>query len=187
MNRALAVICLSNFFAASASRITDPVLPQIAADLNVDTHSAALLATAFALPWVIAQPIFGPLGDLIGKARVIRVNIIILLAATVVGAFTSDFTSLFLSRIVAGIATAGVMPVGFALSGDITPPNERQVNIGRVVGAGMSGQLMGAIIAGLLGDVVGWRGVFIGASLGLVMSSVVVFFGLRNVAERIEA
>jgi predicted MFS family arabinose efflux permease len=181
MTRAMAVICLSNFFAASASRITDPVLPQIAADMQVDVQSAALLATAFALPWVVAQPIFGPLGDLIGKTRVIRVNLVILLASTIVGAVTKDFNSLFISRIVAGIATAGVMPVGFALSGDLTPPDERQVNIGRVVGAGMSGQLLGAVIAGLIGDVVGWRGVFVAAAVGLVLSSVIVFIGLRNV------
>ncbi|HET9903217.1 MAG TPA: MFS transporter [Xanthobacteraceae bacterium] len=182
MTRALAVICLSNFFAASASRITDPVLPLIAADLNVDVQAAALLATAFALPWVIAQPIFGPLGDLIGKTRVIRVNLIILLASTLVGAVTKDFTSLFLSRVAAGIATAGVMPVGFALSGDLTPPSERQVSIGRVVGSAMAGQLLGAVVAGLLGDVVGWRGVFFGAACGLVFSTVIVFAGLRHVA-----
>lgn len=181
MTRALAVICLSNFFAASASRITDPVLPQIAADLQVDVESAALLATAFALPWVVAQPIFGPLGDLFGKTRVIRINLVLLLASTIFGAVSTDFLSLFLSRIAAGIATAGVMPVGFALSGDLTPPSERQVSIGRVVGAAMAGQLLGAVIAGLIGDAVGWRGVFIATSVGLMFSTVIVFIGLRNV------
>ncbi|MBX6424823.1 MAG: MFS transporter [Variibacter sp.] len=184
MTRVLAVICVSNFFAASASRITDPVLPQIAADLGVDVHAAALLATAFALPWVIAQPIFGPLGDLIGKTRVIRVNLVILLASTFVGAFATHFTVLFASRVVAGIATAGVMPVGFALSGDLTPPEKRQVGIGRIVAASMSGQLLGAVAAGLLGDFVGWRGVFVGAGCGVAFAAVVVLIGLRKVGEQ---
>jgi predicted MFS family arabinose efflux permease len=181
--RALAVVCLSNFFAASASRITDPVLPQIARDLNVDVNSAALLATAFALPWVIAQPVFGPLGDLVGKTRVIRVNLFILLVSTLAGAFATSFALLFAARIAAGIATAGVMPVGFALSGDLTPPGQRQVGIGRIVAASMSGQVLGAVLAGLLGDFVGWRGVFIGAGCGIAFAAVVVLVGLRGVTE----
>lgn len=181
MTRVLAVICLNNFFAASASRITDPVLPQIATDLNVDVSSAALLATAFALPWVAAQPVFGPLGDLIGKARVIRFNLIILLVSTLAGAFATSFAALFVARVIAGIATAGVMPVGFALTGDLLPADRRQVGIGRIVAASMSGQLLGAVAAGLLGDLVGWRGVFIGAASGVALATVIGMIGLRHV------
>jgi predicted MFS family arabinose efflux permease len=183
MTRVLYVILFSNFFAASTQRITDPVLPQIAADLNVDVQQAALLATAFALPWVVAQPVFGPLGDLIGKTRVIRFNLVLLMLATFAGAFTTDFTLLFLARVVAGIATAGVMPVGFALTGDLTPPSQRAVSIGRIVGVSMAGQLLGAVAAGLVGDLVGWRGVFIGTGAGVLLAAAGVLIGLRNVPE----
>jgi predicted MFS family arabinose efflux permease len=184
MTRVLYVILFSNFFAASTQRITDPVLPQIAADLNVDVQQAALLATAFALPWVVAQPVFGPLGDLIGKSRVIRFNLVLLTLSTFAGAFTTDFTLLFLSRVVAGIATAGVMPVGFALTGDLTPPSERAVSIGRIVGVSMAGQLLGAVAAGFMGDLVGWRGVFIGTAAGVLLAAVGVMIGLRNLTEK---
>lgn len=184
MTRVLYVILFSNFFAASTQRITDPVLPQIAADLNVDVQQAALLATAFALPWVVAQPVFGPLGDLIGKSRVIRFNLVLLTLSTFAGAFTTDFTLLFLSRVVAGIATAGVMPVGFALTGDLTPQSERAVSIGRIVGVSMAGQLLGAVAAGFMGDLVGWRGVFIGTAAGVLLAAVGVMIGLRNLTEK---
>lgn len=183
MNRVLFVVCLSNFFAASAGRITDPVLPQIAAGFGVDIQRAALLATAFALPWVVAQPIFGPLGDMIGKSRVIRFNLVLLTVSTFVGAVVTSFPLLFASRVVAGIATAGVMPVGFALSGDLTPAAERQVGMARIVGASMAGQLLGAVAAGLVGDLVGWRGVFVGTGIGLLIATVAVMVEFRGLSE----
>jgi len=183
MTRVLAVICLSNFFAASGQRITEPVLPQIAADLSVDVKTAALLATAFALPWIVAQPIFGPLGDLIGKVRVIRFNIVLLVLSTLGGAFATTFPELFAARVLAGVATAGVMPVGFALTGDLTPASQRAISVGRIVGASMAGQLLGAVVAGLIGDMIGWRGVFIGTGLAMFSSGVLVFVGLRGVNE----
>lgn len=184
MTRVLAVICLSNFFAASGQRITDPVLPAIAGDLFVDINTAALLATAFALPWVVAQPVFGPLGDMIGKARVIRFNLVLLALSTFAGAFATDFTLLFLSRVAAGVATAGVMPVGFALTGDLTAQKDRPVAIGRIVGASMAGQLLGAVVAGLIGDLVGWRGVFLVTGTAITLAMVAVFFALRGIGDK---
>jgi predicted MFS family arabinose efflux permease len=184
MTRILSIICLSNFFAASGQRITEPVLPQIAGDLAVQVETAALLATAFALPWIVAQPVFGPLGDLIGKGRVIRFNLVLLVLSTMAGALATDFTQLFLARVLAGVATAGVMPVGFALTGDLTPPAQRAVGVGRIVGASMAGQLLGAVIAGLIGDLVGWRGVFIGTGLAMLIATVLVFIGLRGLNEK---
>ena len=184
MTRVLAVICLSNFFAASGQRITEPVLPQIAGDLSVEVQTAALLATAFALPWIVAQPIFGPLGDLIGKVRVIRFNLVLLVLSTLGGAFATTFPELFAARVIAGVATAGVMPVGFALTGDLTPASQRAVSVGRIVGASMAGQLLGAVVAGLIGDMVGWRGVFTGTGLAMLAAAVLVFVGVRGVNEK---
>ena len=47
-----------------------------------------------------------------------------------------------------------------ALIGDLVPVKERQVAIGRLLLAILTGNLLGASIAGVIGDVFGWRGVF---------------------------
>ena len=184
MRRALAVIWICSFASALVSRITDPVVPQIAADLDVEVRSAALLATAFALPWALAQPFLGPAGDLLGKTRVIVVGLVVLAASSFAGGFADDYRVLLASRVVAGISAAAVSPVSFALAADLLGPRERAIGIGRVLFASIFGQLVGAVGAGLLGDFVGWRGVLIAGGVGVVIASIAAPLGFRGVVEK---
>lgn len=183
MTRALAVIWACSFAAQVVSRSTDPVLPQIAGELAVDMRSAALLSTAFALPWALSQPILGPAGDLLGKVRVIVLGLAVLSLSALAGAFATDFTVLLITRIVSGIAAAAVSPVAFALAADLLAPEDRQIGIGRVLTASISGQLAGAVGAGFLGDLVGWRGVFMVGSAGVAVTLIAALVGFRGVTE----
>lgn len=184
MRRALAIVWMSSFASAVVSRITDPLVPQIAADLNVDVRSAALLATAFALPWALAQPVLGPAGDLLGKPRVIMVGLAILTASSFVGGTATDFTVLFASRVASGISAAAVSPVSFALAADLLAPHERQVGVGRILFASIFGQLLGAIGAGLLADLIGWRGVLLAGGAVVAATTLFAPLGFRGVSAR---
>ena len=84
-------------------------------------------------------------------------------------------------RVAAGLVAGGVFPVAMALVGDLVPVNQRQVAIGRLLAVGLTGNLIGASIAGVIGDFFGWRGVF--AILGAFGSIVTVaaFFAFRGV------
>jgi len=44
----------------------------IAGDLAVDVRTAALLSSAFTLPYALVQPVLGVTGDLIGKTRLMN-------------------------------------------------------------------------------------------------------------------
>src|SRR3569833_3232348 len=102
MNRVLSVVALAAFASSLFFWMTDPIVPRIAADLNVDVHSVALLGTAFALPWALMQPILGPLGDLLGKTRVIVASLSVLIVMALAGAAAPDFKFLMASRILSG-------------------------------------------------------------------------------------
>jgi predicted MFS family arabinose efflux permease len=184
MNRAFAAVWISSFASATVSRITDPLVPGIAADLNVEVRSAALLATAFALPWALAQPVLGPAGDLLGKTRVIVVGLVVLAASSFMGALATDFTMLFVSRILSGVSAAAVSPVSFALAADLLAAEHRQVGIGRILFASIFGGLVGAVGAGLLGDAVGWRGVLLVGGVGVALACLVAPVGFRGLAGR---
>ena len=66
----IARLSLIGFITALASRATDPIIPPIAHDIQVDPNAVALLTTAFALPFALVQPVLGPVGDMVGKVRV---------------------------------------------------------------------------------------------------------------------
>ena len=73
----------------------------------------------------------------------------------------TNFWLLFVLRILAGAACGGSFPVGMAMISDLVPLSQRQVMIGRLLTATISGNLLGAAAAGIVADVMHWRGVFV--------------------------
>jgi predicted MFS family arabinose efflux permease len=163
------------------TRAVDPIIPQIAADLLVDLNTAALLSTAYTLPYALVQPVLGTMADFFGKTRLMNVSLFIVGLTAIVCALATNFHLLVGMRIAAGLVAGGVFPVAMALIGDLVPVQQRQVAIGRLLAIGLTGNLLGASIAGVIADVVGWRGVFgVLGLFGLVMAAV-AFFAFRNV------
>src|SRR3954470_13237360 len=156
----IARLSLIGFIVALASRATDPIIPPIAHDIQVDPNAVALLTTAFALPFALVQPVLGPVGDMVGKVRVMIACLAVTILAMVASGLASNFTVLLVARIVAGAAAGGIFPVGIAVIGDLIPVKERQVAIGRWLTAVITGNLLGSSLAGVVGDLLGWRGVF---------------------------
>ncbi len=169
MNRFLNILAFVCFSTTLFTRATDPVIPQIAAALAVEPATAALLSTGFALPYALVQPVLGALADMLSKTRLMTICMVVLVVATVVGGMATDFHVLMVTRVIAGLAGGGVFPIALAVAGDRVPVAQRQVAIGRLLFAAMSGNLLGAFGAGVIGDLIGWRGVFfVMALIGLV-------------------
>lgn len=179
MTRILIVIAFASFAAALFARMTDPMVPQIAADLAVDPHSVALLGTAFALPWALVQLVLGPVGDLVGKTRVITVCLVILVVSAVIGAFATSFPVLLASRILAGAAAGGVSPVAMAFVSDLVAVESRQVAIGRVLTASITGILLGGTVSGVLADFIGWRSIFVVTAACAALATLAALMVLR--------
>lgn len=180
--RLITRLSLIGFITALASRATDPVIPPIAHDLHVDPNAVALLSTAFALPFALVQPILGPVADMVGKVRIMMLCLGVTIIAMLVSALATDFTMLLTARIVAGIAAGGIFPVGIAVIGDLIPVQDRQVAIGRWLTAVVSGNLLGSSVAGVIGDLLGWRGVFFVVTAGGVLALAIAIVTLREAA-----
>ena len=134
--------------------------------------TAALLSTAYTLPYALVQPILGTVADFFGKTRLMNVSLFIVGIAALVCAVTTSFPVLVAMRIAAGLVAGGVFPVAMALIGDLVPVNQRQVAIGRLLAIGLTGNLLGASIAGVIADVFDWRGVFVVLGVfGIVMAA----------------
>ncbi|MCP6756824.1 hypothetical protein NL533_34880, partial [Klebsiella pneumoniae] len=61
--RLLPILAASCLVSSMSMRILDPVVPVISRGLGVDTASVAMLASFFAFPYALAQPVLGALGD----------------------------------------------------------------------------------------------------------------------------
>lgn len=177
----LSCIC---FVASLSIRIVDPVIPQIARDFATSPEIIALLATAVALPYAFSQPVLGPLGDSMGKVRVIKVCLAVLLGSLIVSALAPNVEILFASRVVSGLAGGGLIPVALAVVGDRFSIEERQVALSRVLAAMLTALLVGSIASGLIADAVGWRVVLGLAALVTALALAIAMTQLKPRSER---
>src|SRR3569833_2610286 len=183
MTRTLNLIALVVFACSLFMRSTDPIIPQIALGLNVEPATAALLTTVFTLPYALIQPFLGALGDAMSKAKLMLACVFLVAAATVVCGLAQRFEVLLVARMVAGMAAGGVVPPAPAPPGAPAPAHERQVAMGRLLFAIMTGNLLGATFAGIVSDLLGWRGMFFSlGGFGLIVLAAAVP-GFRGIKE----
>jgi predicted MFS family arabinose efflux permease len=183
MTRTLSLIALVVFASSLFLRSTDPVIPQIASGLAVETSTAALLATAFTLPYALIQPLLGALADTMNKARLMLLCMFVLTVASAASALAVNFEMLVAARVLAGVAAGGVVPIAFAIVGDLVPVAQRQVAMGRLLLAIMTGNLLGATLSGVIGDLAGWRAVFFAACNVGAIVLVVAIPASRSITE----
>jgi MFS transporter, DHA1 family, inner membrane transport protein len=168
----LLVLCCVGFVSSFSGRLVEPMLPAIAADFEITLARAALLSSAFSLPYAVMQLGLGPFADAFGKARMIRISLTLCAIGLGLSALAPSFGTLLAARAVSGAFAGGLVPMCLALLGDRVAIDERQVVIGRFVVAAISGQVLGAAAAGTLVDFVGWRVVF--AAVAALMVAVLV-------------
>jgi len=184
MPTAINIISIATFAASLSARALDPVLPHIADDFGITIATAASFAAVFAFTFAVVQPVLGAAADLFGKARLMIACMVLLGLANVLGAMTSSFPLLFATRILAGIGSGGVFPVALSLTSDLVVSEKRQVAIGRTLAGSMSGNLLGASFSGVIGDLLGWRGVLAILGFLVITASIAVAAGFRGALTR---
>lgn len=184
--RLVLVLGLSGFISSFTIRLVDPIVPVIGRDLGVSIAAAALLVTAFTFTYAASQPVLGPLGDALGKARVMKVSIACLIVTLLACAFAPDYPTLFAARMIAGLAAGGIIPLAIAMLGDRFAIAERPIALSRFVTIVLMGQMSGAMLSGIVAEQIGWRGVFLVAAgiSALALAGTLMLLKPRADAER---
>src|SRR3984893_2608326 len=159
----------------------------IADDLAIDVKTAALLSSVYTFPYALVQPALGVTGDFFGQTRLMNACLLVGAISALVCAVATSFSLLVAMRVLAGLVAGGVFPVAMALVGDLVPVDQRQVAIGRLLAVALTGNLVGASISGVIGDLFGWRGVFGALSLFSLGVAIAAFFALRAVVPQQQA
>jgi MFS transporter, YNFM family, putative membrane transport protein len=174
------VLAACGFASSFSLRLIDPLVLPIASHFAVANGTAAMLSPAYALPYAISQPFLGPISDRFGRIRCMRVCMAGLAATLLVGALAPSFSVLFASRMIAGVFGGGLVPLVLAALGDAYDMNARQVAIGRMLFALISGQMLGSIVAGFAGEAAGWQSAF-WISFGLAaIAALLLWSALRD-------
>ncbi|MET9256945.1 MFS transporter [Streptomyces sp. NPDC003717] len=157
----LAVLLVAQFMLAVDFSILNVALPAIGEGLGFSLANLQWIATAFALSAAGFTLFFGRIGDLIGRKRIFIGSLVLLGLASLAGGLATSPEVLLAARVAQGLATAAATPAGLSLLTTSFPEGPlRQKALG-INGALMSaGFTTGAILGGVLTDLLSWRWAF---------------------------
>jgi len=177
--RAIILLAVAGFASQAQVRVTDSLLPQIAAEFHTAVGAAAMVVTAYAVAHGTVQLAIGPFGDRIGKYRTVTLTCAIGTVMVALCGLAASLPQLALARFATGALAGGwVIPISMAFVGDVTPYEQRQTILGRYLTGQILGQLFGQAMGGVLGDLVGWRNVFFVLSGIFAVATVGLLFEL---------
>ena len=151
-------------------------------EFSATTGQAARTISGFALAYGVLQLFYGPLGDRHGKTRVIGFATLACTMGSVAAALSSSLDWLIASRVLSGMAAAGIIPLTMAWIGDQVPYEHRQAVLARLLGSTVLGMMGGAWAGGAMTQAFGWRAAFfLVAALFFVLG---LALALRHLRER---
>ncbi|MCA3326539.1 MAG: MFS transporter [Roseomonas sp.] len=185
MRRVLAIFGPAVFAGAFATRVTDPTVAEIASEFSVTAAEAALLGTAYTLPFALVQPILGPVADSVGKRRIVMICVALLGVMLLAAAVSASFGWLMAFRAASGMAAGGMMPLTLAIMGDAVSLKYRQVALSRILIFGIGGQIAGGVVAGPIAALAGWRGVLVVCAIAAFLGLVALILAARGAAREV--
>ena len=157
---AITLLAIAAFAAQAMVRVTDSLLPQIAADLRTTVGAASIVVTVYLLAHGSVQLVIGPIGDRFGKYLCVSIAAAVSTLMVFACGVAPSLPLLVAARLGSGLATGWIIPFALAFVGDVIPYERRQQVIGRFLSGQILGQLFGQAAGGVLGDYFGWRNVF---------------------------
>jgi EmrB/QacA subfamily drug resistance transporter len=165
---AMTALILAVLLAALDQTIVSTALPTIAGDLG-GFRDIAWITASYLLASTAATPLWGKLGDMLGRKRLYLVATTAFLVASALCGLAQDLPQLIAARALQGLAGGGMIVLTFALVGDIVEPADRgryQGRFGSVYGVA---SIAGPLLGGLFTDQLSWRWAFlINVPVGLV-------------------
>src|SRR3954464_13164574 len=127
----LFVLGMAAFMVQADARVIDPLLHVVARDFNPTPPSAAVVISSYALPYGLFQLLYGPLGDRIGKLRIMTACLAVFSIGTFACAFVPSIPVFAVLRFLTGVAAAAVVPMSLGYIGDTFPYHARQAALAR--------------------------------------------------------
>ena len=179
---ALAVLLTASATLAVDFSVLNVALPTIGADVGLALADLQWIATAFALCAAGLTLLMGRVADLLGRRRMFLLGMVLLGLGSLLGGLATTPAVLLTARVAQGCATAVVVPAALALllgTFPEGPARDRALGLnGALMAAGFTA---GAVLGGLLTDLLSWRWAFL---LNVPVAAVVLVVGPRVLPER---
>ena len=153
-------IMLPMFMGVIDQTIVATALPAIAGDLgNVELLS--WIVVAYLVTATVAALVYGKLGDLFGRRRLMFVALGVFLVSSVLCALAPTTGLLIAARALQGLGGGGLLTLSQALIGETIPPRDRARYQGYLAAIAVTASSLGPVAGGFLTEHLGWQSIFL--------------------------
>jgi len=157
--------------------------PKMAADLD----GMSLYAWSVSIPSLVSAfvtLIFGKLSDIYGRRIMLMLSLVFCMIGTVLCAISQTFVFLIIACVISAVGTGAMMPLVYAVVGDVFPPSKRSKWIGLLnIPTGVF-SLIGPAMGGWFVDNLSWRYIFWISLPLLIFCLITVPIGVPSVIQK---
>src|SRR5438046_6275467 len=136
-----------------------PALGDLQRALGASASGIAWMVTAYLLVASIATPIFGRLGDMFGKQRLLAISLALFAVGSVVAGLADSLPLMIVGRGLQGLG-GGVFPLSFGIIRDELPKQKVPTGIALVGAIAGIGSAIGLPLGGVLVDQANYPSIF---------------------------
>ena len=174
----LVTVMIASFLGRLDSTIVNLALPKIIKEFSITVSQAGWISTGYIIANAIFVPIFGKLGDLMGRKLLYIVGILGFTITSMLAGLSFNLQSMIIFRIFQGITVSIDYPIALSLIAYTFQDNEeRSEAMGLWSAIFAVAAVFGPLIGGPLIDNFSWRSVFyINLPLGLIGTYMAIKF-----------
>jgi DHA2 family metal-tetracycline-proton antiporter-like MFS transporter/DHA2 family florfenicol/chloramphenicol resistance protein-like MFS transporter len=172
----LAIVASAVFVTVLTATMLNVVITLVRAEFDASAAQVGWVVTGYALAYAIGVPLYGRISDFFGVRRVFSMGLLGFAAGGLICAFAPSLAALVLGRVVQGIGGAAVPALATVAVAKALPAGERGGALGLVASSVGVGAAVGPIVGGAVGQLLGWRALFVGS---LVLMLLLIPFARR--------
>ncbi len=177
----LLTVIIGTFLGRLDQTIVNLALPNIITDFHITVTDAGWIGTAYILANAVFVPIWGKLGDTIGRKKVYLIGFVGFIIGSVLAALAWNLPSLIVFRVIQAVSGSADYPTAMAiLTATFTNQKDRAQALGIWSSVFGAAAVFGPLIGGPLIDSFGWRSVFL---INLPVGVIGTFMALTFITE----
>jgi MFS family permease len=183
MSKSIQIYCLftATYFLSYFYRSANAVIaPDLSAELNLGPAELGWVTSLFYLTFAAMQLPLGTALDRFGARWVTPSLLFVGAAGSLLFASASTLGELSLGRALIGVGMAGVLMGAMQMLARWFPPQRFATMTGWLMGIGSCGALLAATPMAWLNATFGWRGVFFGGAIAVLLMAVLILLLARN-------
>ncbi|MHA6691993.1 MFS transporter [Devosia sp. A449] len=172
--RANIAFFLSAFAIFASLYSVQPLLPIFATEFGLDAGAASLALSTTTATLAIALLLASWVADRLGRRTLMIWAILLTASLGVLLPFAPNWGALLAIRTLMGLTLSGLPAVAMVYLAEEMDPDALGFSMGLYIGGTAIGGMAGRLIAGVLADLIGWRGALLVLGLAIAAAALVV-------------